>query len=105
MEGETTQRTDPGLHILKPDGQQEIYLVLSEEERRNGFVRPLRFTYTHILCGGKTTINSKTIAETYARDPDFYTGTFCVQCRAHFPLKDAAGIPVFLWDDQSHVGS
>ena len=104
MEGETTKRSDPGLHILKPDGQQETYLVLSGEERQKGFVRPVRFTYMHIACGGKTTINSRAIAETYARNPAFYTGTFCVQCRAHFPLKDAAGIPAFLWHDQSYVG-
>lgn len=29
-------------------GQHEIYLVLSEEERQKGFVRPVRDTYIHI---------------------------------------------------------
>jgi hypothetical protein len=31
----------------------------------------------------------RAIAETYARDPGFYTGgTFCVNCRKHFPLEE-----------------
>lgn len=29
-------------------GQHEIYLVLSEEERAKGFVRPLRSSYVHV---------------------------------------------------------
>jgi len=29
---------------------------------------------------------SLALAETYARCPDFYSGTFCVQCGAHFPV-------------------
>ena len=27
-------------------------------------------------------------AETYARGPDFYSGTFCATCRNHFPVGD-----------------
>jgi hypothetical protein len=26
------------------------------------------------------------IAETYARDPHYYGGTFCAGCRNHFPV-------------------
>jgi hypothetical protein len=26
------------------------------------------------------------IAETYARDPSFYGGTYCASCRDHFPV-------------------
>ena len=70
---------------LKPDGQQEGYAVLAEEERAKGFVRPVRRTYTHLKCGSDTTMG-QTLAETYARDPHFYSGTFCCACRAHFPV-------------------
>jgi len=70
---------------LKPNGQQEGYVVLAEEERAKGFVRPVRSTYTHEKCGTDTTMG-QTIAETYARKPTFYSGTFCVACGSHFPV-------------------
>lgn len=70
---------------LKPNGQQSDYVVLAEEERAKGFVRPVRRTYTHLKCGDTTTMG-QTLAETYARDPNFYSGTFCCNCRAHFPV-------------------
>ena len=44
----TTDRNDPDLHVQRPDGQNVKYLVLSEEERAKGFVRPLRRTYIHV---------------------------------------------------------
>ena len=44
----TTDRNDPGLASTRPDGQQETYLVLSEEERAKGFVRPVRRSYKHV---------------------------------------------------------
>lgn len=66
-------------------GQQKGYVVLAEEERAKGFVRPVRRTYTHLKCGGHTTMGV-TLAETYARDPYFYSGTFCCSCGAHFPV-------------------
>jgi hypothetical protein len=68
-------------------GQQKDYVVLSKEERDKGFVRPLRRSYAHSKCGGVTIINDA-IAETYARNPNFYTDTFCVVCRTHFPLSE-----------------
>ena len=70
---------------LKVDGQQKDYVVLSAAERSKGFVRPYRDGYRHLKCGKITTMG-RAIAETYARDPTFYTGTFCVTCRAHFPI-------------------
>ena len=33
--GLTTDRNDPGLKETREDGQQETYMVLSEEERAN----------------------------------------------------------------------
>lgn len=52
----TTDPNDPNLRRTRPDGQQESYLVLSDEERAKGFVRPVRRSYRHIgksYCGGK----------------------------------------------------
>ena len=80
-------------------GMQKGYVVLSDEEQAKGFVRPVRFTYLHKRCGTTTTMGRK-IAETYARDPSFYSGTFCCECRAHFPLSE------FVWDGTDEaVGS
>jgi hypothetical protein len=67
------------------DGQQKAYVVLSAEERTKGFVRPYRDAYRHLKCGA-ITVMGRSIAETYARDPEFYSGTFCTTCRAHFPV-------------------
>ena len=75
-------------------GQQKAYVVLSAEERAKGFVRPVRTAYVHDKCGVLTTMGMA-LAETYARDPGFYSGTFCVGCRAHFPVG-ADG--EFTWD-------
>lgn len=76
---------NPDHRNLRPDGQQEWYVVLAEEERAKGFVRPVRRSYRHLKCGAVTTM-SMPIAETYARNPKFYSGTFCCDCGAHFPV-------------------
>jgi hypothetical protein len=131
---------------LKPDGQQQGYVVLAPEERAKGFVRPVRLRYVHVGrqagrhplrdltpdeaeryakfdyvkfeaypesespitgrfwtqaeidsigkgCGVATTM-SQAIAETYARDPKFYDGTFCVGCREHLPVGERGE---FVW--------
>jgi hypothetical protein len=70
---------------LKDNGQQKGYIVLTAAERAKGFVRPYRDTYRHLTCGAETRMSSD-IAETYARDPGFYSGTFCATCRGHFPV-------------------
>lgn len=80
---------------LLSSGQQEGYIVLAEEERAKGFVRPVRRSYTHLKCGVVTTMG-QTIAETYARDPKFYSGTFCCGCGAHFPVGEKGE---FVWLD------
>lgn len=72
---------------LKPNGQQKGYVVLTEAERGKGFVRPFRDAYRHSKCGAITTM-SRDIAATYARDPKFYSGTFCTTCRCHFPVGE-----------------
>lgn len=46
-------------------------------------------------CGTVTTM-SLPIAETYARSPEFYGGTFCCGCGVHLPVgKDGE----FVWED------
>lgn len=86
---------------LQPNGQQKGYVVLSAEERARGFVRPVRQRYIHNKCGAAT-VMGRSIAETYARDPHFYSGTFCVACQNHFPVgKDGE----FIWEDGSKVGT
>lgn len=47
----TTDPNDPRLGHgadTEPGPQQEVYLVLSEEERAKGFVRPYRDAYRHV---------------------------------------------------------
>jgi hypothetical protein len=91
--------TDDHREINPETGQQKGYVVLSEAERARGFVRPVRRSYVHRPCGAVTTMGIA-IAETYARDPHFYSGTFCVSCREHFPLDQ------FLWvGTNEQVGS
>ncbi len=97
----TTDDRDKLDTTIKPDGQQVDYLILSQEERDKGFVRPLRDTYVHEKCGSATTMGND-IAETYARNPEFYGATFCVSCKTHFPVG-AEG--EFVWDDGSKVGT
>jgi hypothetical protein len=80
-------------------GQHGAYWVLSEEERKKGFVRPVRNTYRHEKCG-TTTRMGKALAETYACDPNYYGSTFCMDCGAHFPVAE------FVWEGSvEKVGS
>lgn len=66
--------------------QALAYLVLSEEERAKGFVRPLRLAYWHTTCGAVTTM-AQPIGETYARQPTgFYGSTYCATCQQHRPV-------------------
>lgn len=92
----TSDPNDPRLGKPLPSGQNEAYLVLSEEERKKGFVRPLRRSYRHATCGEITSM-SPAIAETYARNPKFYGATFCIKCGGHFPLAE------FKWADSDEV--
>lgn len=100
--GVTSDPTDPRLgrgSDDEPTEQAEVYLVLSDEERAKGFVRPVRRSYVHDRalggCGTVTTMGVA-LAETYARDPHFYGATYCCGCRMHRPVG-AAG--EFYWTD------
>lgn len=148
----TTDPNDPRLcHGTddEPGPQCETYLVLSEEERAKGFVRPVRNSYVHVGkshshykgihrmlteeeqkeykdknyvavmtvmvkedgsflggtyvtqeeltayqfnkrtggCCGTTTMGNA-LAETYARNPDFYGATYCCTCMKHLPVSE-----------------
>tara|TARA_R110000772_G_scaffold17946_3_gene50041 strand:+ start:177007 stop:177459 length:453 start_codon:yes stop_codon:yes gene_type:complete len=137
--GLTTDRDNDCLNESKDNGQQECYLVLSEEEKAKGFIRPVRESYVHVGeqmdtstmrdltedeherydkydyigfipnteedsaitgtfitqervdrnngCGATTTMGLS-IAETYARDPNFYGSTFCMGCGTHLPVRE-----------------
>lgn len=91
----------PDHREIQPDGMQKAYVVLSDAERAKGFVRPVRDRYRHLKCN-TVTIMSQTIAETLARDPEFYIGTFCSTCRMHLPIGEEGD---FVWEDDSKVGS
>lgn len=146
--GLTTDRNDPRLgRGPGGSGMNEAYLVLSDEERAKGFVRPLRLSYKHHVpaaahelrdltdeqreryaeygyvkyeayspsdssvvgrfwtqaqldkaatgCGCVTTM-ALTIAETYARQPDFYGATYCIACSTHLPVGE---VGEFTWID------
>jgi hypothetical protein len=98
----TDDPTDPRLgHGVDraPAPQNDAYLVLSEEERRKGFIRPVRRSYVHTRCGGVTRM-SLGLAETYAREPKFYGATYCVHCGMHVSVDEC------VWDGTTErVGS
>lgn len=100
-------------------GQHKAYIVLCEEERAKGFVRPYRDSYRHVGaleqlvndageetfavrsggCGTVTTMG-RALSETYARDPKFYGATFCCGCNKHLLVSE------FVWTlDGAEVGS
>lgn len=100
----TTDPNDPRLsHGADAPGanvdQADVYLVLSDEERAKGFVRPVRRSYWHTTCGKVTTMGLA-IAETYATNPAFYGATYCVWCRSHRPVG-ADG--EFYWCDEANL--
>jgi hypothetical protein len=79
--------------------QHNAYLILSNEERAKGFIRPLHRAYVHKTCGTKTTMGLA-LCETYARDPKFYGATYCCGCQKHLRVSE------FLWDGtDQEVGS
>lgn len=102
----TSDPNDPRLTRgvdTSPRAQAEAYLVPSEAERAAGFVRPVRRSYVHDVCGAVTTMG-QAIAETYARNPQFYGATYCTACCMHRPVGPDGE---FTWADGSgeKVGS
>lgn len=156
--GTTSDRNDPRLTHGADDApvpMAEVYLVLSDEERAKGFVRPYRDRYKHVgpegprfpvrdltpdeaerhagrgyvkfeeyppddlpktgrfwtqlqldaaangACGTETRM-AQSIAETYARNPQFYGATYCCGCQMHRPVGEHGE---FDWLDGSKVGT
>lgn len=92
----TTDPDDPRLgHGTGGVGMNEAYLVLTDEERAKGFVRPLYRAYKHHLCGGVTTMGLP-LCETYARNPKFYGATYCATCGTHYVVGEQGE---FTWVD------
>jgi hypothetical protein len=92
----TTDKKDPKLNQVGEGGQMKSYLILSDEERQSGFVRPLQTSYVHKTCGAGTQIRQE-IAETFAKDPKFYEYTFCCECGDHFPVSE------FTWEKTDNI--
>ena len=88
---EVLEQVPPHGKIYIPEGS---YREMTEWALPTGrLASPVRRSYVHDKCGCVTTMGLA-LAETYARDPSFYSGTFCATCRAHFPVG-AAG--EFTW--------
>lgn len=97
----TTDPRDPRLGHgadTEPQDQNDVYLVLSEAERKKGFGRPLYRAYIHHdpECGAVTRMG-EALCETYARDPSFYGATYCCRCRLHRPVGKEGE---FTWIDE-----
>lgn len=109
----TTDPNDPRLEKYRMQynanagGQQEVYLVLTEEERSRGYQRPYRTAYRHEKCGTVTHM-AHAIAETYAVNPSFYGATYCAGCMRHLPVGPEGE---FIWvnadgtDTEDKVGA
>lgn len=117
------QLPNPGLEnaaapkpIDPETGQHGAYYILSASERAKGFIRPVRTKYVHVGVGGSeidptnrakhgrtgqgcgaATSMRQDIAETYARNPAFYSSTFCCSCGKHLPVAE------FKWDGTDQV--
>ncbi len=153
-----TIKTDPADvdTTIGPDGMQRDYLVLTQEERAKGFVRPVRRGYRHVGIAaprystrdltpdererygsegyvkfeeypagavargrfwtqaqldkvgvgcGMITVMGTALAETYARQPGFYSGTFCAYCGTHFPVGPTIGEFVWTGPEGARVGT
>jgi hypothetical protein len=67
----------------RADGQYENYPTPPEGE----LVQPVRESYVHAECEAATRM-SRELAEGFARDPDYYDGTYCATCEGHFSLDE-----------------
>lgn len=96
----TADRNDPDVNVPEGPGlQNKKYLVLSEEERAKGFIRPVRQSYVHKRCGVVTRMGLA-LAETYATCPTYYSATWCEGCKDHLLVAE------FVWDGTDEpVGS
>lgn len=78
--------------------RDEGYVKFEEypEERRptlGHYWTQERLNRAQKACGSVTSM-SRSLAETYAREPRFYGSTFCVTCSKHFPVGEKGE---FIW--------
>lgn len=71
------------------DGQYQNHPSLPEDLPQT---QPVRFKYDHLKCSGQTRV-PEVVAKTYARNPKFYSSTFCCTCKDYFPVSE------FVWSD------
>jgi len=69
------------------DGQHEHHPINKDGE----YAAPIRRKYIHKSCGVVTKIGLD-IAETYAKNPNYYGRTFCCGCKDYFNVGD------FYWE-------
>ena len=102
------------IHVGKPAPQYPLRVLTPEENAQYipfGYVQYEKYPDASTICGkfwtqeeldrvgkgcGQLTKMSQAIAETYARCPDYYGGTFCCGCGAHFPVGEHGE---FVWAD------
>lgn len=73
----------------REDGQYENYPTIEDGE----FEQEPRETYVHADgCGTKTTMSVE-LAESVARDPEYYGKTYCAGCQEHVPVSEVE------WED------
>lgn len=63
---------DESYRELKPNGQQKDYVILSQEERDKGFIRPVRKTYVHVGQQPKYPLRDLTAEEKETWGPEGY---------------------------------
>jgi len=98
------------VHPTRPltDDERQRYAdygyALYEQYPDDGAIAGRFWTAAQLTSGcGTLTTMGQALAETYARDPKFYSGTFCCGCRAHFSVG-AHG--EFVWaDTDERVGT
>lgn len=93
MTGITTDPNDGCIREIDPEtGMQHCYLVLPDGQRKE-LVLPVRRSYKHLTCGTVTSMG-QALSETYAANPHFYSGTYCVACKGHYPVGKSGE---FVW--------
>lgn len=66
------------------DGQYENHPTIDEGE----FEQKIRDTYVHVDgCGASTTMKGD-LPESVARDPSYYSKTFCTGCNDYVPVEE-----------------
>ena len=69
----------------REDGQYESYPTIDDGE----FVQEPRASYIHEACGTKTTMSSE-LQKSVARDPTYYSHTYCAGCQEHVLIEEVS---------------